>query len=100
MAKCSPITNGIEATSEKDDKLLIYANPTTGICNIEIPVSFQNEKELTLFVYNATGNLMQKITINIINDKITFDIQAQAKGIYPVILTNGIRSYSGKIIFE
>jgi hypothetical protein len=100
VAKCSPITNGIEATSEKDDKLLIYANPTTGICNIEIPVSFQNEKELTLFVYNATGNLMQKITINIINDKITFDIQAQAKGIYPVILTNGIRSYSGKIIFE
>jgi hypothetical protein len=100
VAKCSPITNGIESKSKKDDKLLIYANPTTGICNIEIPESFQNEKELTLFVYNTTGKLIQKVIITIINDKITFDIQAQAKGIYPVILTNGIRSYSGKIIFE
>jgi hypothetical protein len=99
-AKSSPIINSIETKSQQDDKLLIYANPTTGICNIDIPESFQNEKELNLYIYDTAGKLIQKVPVILGEDKITFDIRAQAKGVYPVILTNGTKNFSGKIIFS
>ncbi|TRZ53011.1 T9SS C-terminal target domain-containing protein [bacterium] len=99
-AKCSPILSGIESPESQSNQLLIYANPTSGICNITIPMDFQNEKELTLFVYDMTGKLVRKVPVKIKDEKLTFDIQAQAKGVYQAVLTNYWKRYTGKIIFE
>jgi len=99
-AKCSPIIGGIESPHFQSDQLLIYANPTNGICNITIPENLQHETDLTLFIYDGTGKLIQKIPVHFDQDKITINIKAEAKGIYNAVLTNGKKNYSGKIVFD
>ena len=45
IAKSDPITGINNQNIFTDTKLLIYANPTTGICNVTIPDEFQQEKK-------------------------------------------------------
>ena len=80
--------------------LIIYANPTTGKCNITIPEEFNNEKDLTLQIFDTKGNLIQQTHVEMIDNKIKLNIESEAKGIYNVVLTNGKKNYTGKIIFE
>ena len=82
------------------NQLLIYANPTTGICNITIPENLQHETDLTLFIYDGAGKLIQKIPVHFDQDKITINIKDESKGIYNALLTNGKKNYTGKIIFN
>jgi len=100
IAKCNPITGVEELKTTPQNQLLIYANPNTGKCNITIPEEFANEKELVLQIFDLQGKLIQQSKIEIIEGKIKLDIQAQAKGMYTVVLSNGKRSNSGKIVFE
>ncbi|MFH1297729.1 MAG: T9SS type A sorting domain-containing protein [Bacteroidota bacterium] len=98
--KCSPITGIIQPQQSPSNTLLIYANPNTGECKITIPDEFQHEKELNLEVYDQTGRLIQQARMKIAGNSVELDISAQAKGLYHAILSNGKKSYSGKIIFE
>jgi hypothetical protein len=100
IAKCSEITGIEEPEKDLSNRLLIYANPTTGKCNITIPDEFLNEKKLTLQVFDSQGRLVQQAPVEITDGKIRLNIEAQAKGTYTVILSNGKKSYSGKIIFR
>jgi hypothetical protein len=43
---------------------------------------------------------MQIVPVAIIEDKVQINLQEEAKGIYFIKLSNGAKSYSGKIIFE
>jgi hypothetical protein len=99
-AKCSPIINGIEPLNAGPNQLLIYANPNSGVCNITIPEDFKNEKSLTLTIFNTQGKVIQNDLVEITSDKISLDIQAQATGMYNVIMTNGKKNYTGKIILK
>ncbi|MFH1296889.1 MAG: T9SS type A sorting domain-containing protein [Bacteroidota bacterium] len=99
-AKCSPITGIIQPKHSPSNALLIYANPNTGECKITIPDEFQHEKELNLEVYDQTGRLIQQARMKIAGNSVELDIRAQAKGLYHAILSNGKKSYSGKIIFD
>lgn len=100
VAKCSPILGGVKSLSAESNQLLIYANPTTGICNITIPEDFKNEKSLSLTIINSQGKVIQKVPVEITEERISLNIQAQAAGMYNVILTNGKKSYTGKIVFK
>jgi len=101
-AKSGKITNIPPEHKGKtgNNKLIIYANPTTGKCNITVPDEYIDESNLKLYIYNMNGTLIQQASINIIDDKIGLDIEAEAKGVYNAILTNGSTSYMGKIVFE
>ncbi len=100
VAECSPIT-GIEPKSiPKQNQLLIYANPNDGKCTITLPEEFRREKKLTLNIFDGQGKLIQKVPVEIFGNRIGINIQAEAKGIYNVILSNGKKSYSGKIVFK
>jgi len=99
IAKSAPLIGGDETQQHKSDNLFIYANPTTGICNITIPEGFQHETDLSLFIYDNNGKLIQSIPVHFDQDKISFNIQAEAKGLYNAVLTNGKKYYTGKIIF-
>jgi len=99
-AKCAPITGIPQPLESPQEELMIYANPTTGQCNITIPEPFRQEKELRLQIYDQTGKLVQEARMELAGESIKLDIRAQAKGLYLAILTNGKRSYSGKIVFE
>jgi len=100
LAKCSPITGIVQPKETETTTLLVYANPSTGQCRITIPDEFRTEKELTLTIYDQTGRLVQESSVNISGETVTLDIRAQAKGLYHAILSNGKKSYSGKIVFD
>jgi hypothetical protein len=53
-----------------------------------------------LTIFNSQGQVIEKAPIEITDERIALNIQAQAAGMYNVILTNGKKSYSGKIIFK
>ena len=60
----------------------------------------QNEKSLRLQIFDNKGRLIQQAAVENAEDKIKLNIEAQAKGMYTAILSNGKKSYSGKIVFE
>ncbi len=100
FAKCSAITGLEEPQKNDQNQLLIYANPNTGKCNITIPDEFKNESDLTLQVYDLKGKLVQQSKVELSEGNIRLNIEARAKGMYTAILSNGKKSYSGKIVFE
>jgi hypothetical protein len=100
FAKCSAITGVEEQKSNWQNKLLIYANPTTGKCTVTIPEEFLNEKQLTLQVFDFQGKLIEKTVLALADGKIRLNLEARAKGMYQVVLDNGRKSYTGKVVFE
>ena len=83
-----------------NNQLIIYANPNAGKCNITVPYDFLHEKNLILSIYDNTGKLIQQKLLEMNDGKIKLNLEAEAKGIYNVTLSNGIKSYNGKIVFE
>jgi len=82
------------------NNLIIYANPNTGKCTITIPSEFKTETKLTLQIFDNTGHLLQQTPVEMLQDKVSVNITAEAKGVYTAVLSNGKKSYTGKIIFE
>ena len=99
IAKCSPITSIPELQKSTGNELVIYANPNTGKCNITIPEEFENEQHLILRIYDSNGKLIQEKDLELREGKIKVDIAREAKGVYAVTLSNGKKSYSGRIVF-
>jgi hypothetical protein len=83
-----------------NNTLIIYANPNKGTCNITIPEDLKNSPSLTLMIYNAQGSLIQKQQIQQLQDKVKLSLDAEAKGMYNVTLSDGSKMYYGKIVFE
>ncbi len=99
-AKCSPITGVPQPLDSPTNTLLIYANPNTGQCTVTIPEEFRNEKNLQLQIFDQTGRLIQEARMEMVGESVKLDISAQAKGIYLAVLSNGKKSFQGKIVFE
>jgi hypothetical protein len=99
VMKSSAIIGIVEKSMLKQTQLLIYANPTTGKCNIKIPEDFRHEKNLVLQIFDNNGKMIQNIPVIMDQEKISLNISAEAKGMYNAILSNGKKSYSGKIVF-
>jgi len=100
LAKCDNITGIGETKKTASNQLLIYANPNEGKCTVKFPDEFLNEKHLTLSIYDSQGKLIQSVPVDTVEGKLSLNIEAEAKGIYNVILTNGRKNYSGKIVFN
>ncbi len=83
-----------------NNQLIIYANPNAGKCNITVPDEFLHEKKLTLTIYDNMGKLIQQKVLGMNEGKIKLNLEAEAKGIYNVTLSNGVKMYYGKIVFE
>ncbi|MFI5219643.1 MAG: T9SS type A sorting domain-containing protein [Bacteroidia bacterium] len=100
IAKIDAIIGVGEGKFAENNTLLIYANPNAGKCNITVPDDFLHEKKLTLSIYDNTGRLIQQKTLEMSGGKIKLNLEAEAKGVYNVTLSNGKKSYNGKIVFE
>ncbi|HRH02855.1 MAG TPA: T9SS type A sorting domain-containing protein [Bacteroidia bacterium] len=101
VAKHDAIT-GITALqkSNSTNQLLIYANPNSGKCNITVPTDMLHQNNLVLSIYNSQGKIIQQQTLTTSQQKIKINIESEASGIYNAVLSNGTKSYSGKIVFE
>ena len=83
-----------------NSQLLIYANPNSGKCSIQIPDALQKESELELKIYSSTGAILQNKVLRLNAETISVDLEYEAAGIYLVTLSDGQRIYRGKIVFE
>ena len=99
-AKSNLITGISEVRKTVNNSLIIYANPTTGKCNITVPDDFLNETNLTLSIFDNSSKIIQQKKLEMNENKIKLDLEAEAKGIYTAVLSNGKKSYTGKIVFE
>ena len=100
VAKCEKITGIGEKKLATFNRLIIYANPNDGACSIIIPQELQHDQNLLLYIYNSQGILVQQDPVSLNRGKVEINISAEASGLYNAILTNGKKSYSGKIIFK
>jgi hypothetical protein len=100
IAKIDAIIGVGDQFRTTNNQLIIYANPNEGKCTVKIPDEFLHEQNLTLNIYDNSGKLIQQKTLTLNEDKIKLSLEEQAKGMYNVTLSNGKKSYNGKIIFE
>ena len=101
VAKCDAITNiPNNQRASNSNQLFIYANPNKGICYITVPDDLKNQNDLILRIYAANGKLIQQQPVQMQQEKIIINIEAEAKGIYNVTLGNKDKMYAGKIVFE
>ena len=100
VAKSTAITGIGDVQRKSNNQLIIYANPTTGKCNVTVPDDFLNEKNLLLSIFDNSGKMIQQKSLEMNGDKIKLNLEAEAKGVYNISLSNGRKSYSGKIVFQ
>jgi hypothetical protein len=101
VAKANPITGiTLPNNSQGNSALFIFANPTTGKCNITVPDEFINESKLLLTIYNLQGLIIQQQELSMHDNNISLNLEAEAKGVYTATLSNGKKVYTGKIVFE
>ena len=100
LAKCDAITGVGEELRLANNQLLIYANPTKGICNVTIPDEFKHEHTLNLQVFDLGGKLLQESTLEMQGGEIKINLEQEAKGIYNINLSNRTKTYRGKVVFE
>jgi hypothetical protein len=82
-------------------QLIIYPNPATGTCSVVIPDDFLYERSLALFVYDASGKLIQQIRIDNDNlEKFQLKLDNKEQEAYVVTLSSERKSYSGKVVFN
>ncbi|MEI6436673.1 MAG: T9SS type A sorting domain-containing protein [Bacteroidota bacterium] len=51
-------------------------------------------------VFDFQGKLIEKTVLALADGKIRLNLEAQAKGMYQVVVDNGRKSYVGKVVFE
>jgi hypothetical protein len=100
IARMTTISTSAAYKSSPSGDLLIYANPNDGTCTIELPQELRWTQGLMLYIHDAQGRLVQSIPLRQQEGRVALDIRAQAKGMYPVQVTDGRQRYSGTIVFE
>ncbi|MCB0786119.1 MAG: SBBP repeat-containing protein, partial [Flavobacteriales bacterium] len=95
VAKYGQITSVPEQRSGADQSLHIYANPNDGTCTIDLPEGLEWTQALVLNIYDLNGRLVQSEPVGRHSGPLKLDIRAQARGSYPVELTDGAQRYSG-----
>ncbi len=100
IARHDAFTGVGEFQGLRKSSLFIYANPSNGKCTITIPEEFQYESNLVLSILGRNGRTIKEYPIGIHDGKIRLNLEAEAKGIYIARLSNGVKQYTGKIVFE
>lgn len=100
LAKISALSGVGSNKITNTNQLVIYANPNQGTCTVIIPDEFLNNKRLSLDIYDNSGKIIQTVPVDISDKKVRISLEQEAKGVYPVTLSNGHKTYSGKIVFE
>jgi len=100
LAKCSAITGIGGPEPGEEERLLIFANPTTGKCTVTLPTALQHEKDLVLRVFDSGGRQVGEYLLDQSAGKIKLNVEALAQGIYQVVVSGGGKVYSGKVVFK
>jgi hypothetical protein len=82
------------------DKVVVYPNPNNGSFSVIVPIELLNEANLVLSLFDNLGKLLLKrsIAFNEWNPRV--EIYGQPTGLYFITVSNGRKSYCGKMIVE
>jgi hypothetical protein len=100
FAKHDLMTGTSELKQANDNTLVIYANPNKGSFRVKIPADFANAKDLVLSIYDMKGKLIGKQAISLHEENQAINIYGQPAGSYAITLSDGRRSYRGKMVVE
>jgi hypothetical protein len=100
LAKHALLTGINEVKRPGNNSLIIYANPNKGSFRVIVPDDFINEKSLVLNIYDNKGKLIKSQNLQLNDARPTIDIYGVVPGEYSIIVSNGRKSYSGKMIVE
>jgi hypothetical protein len=100
VAKTQPFTGVSTIEWPRYDYMHIYANPSYGLCTVNLPESLRSTSNLVLSVFDQTGRVVRSIPVQFTNEGTTLDLRAQAKGLYHVELGDGRQRYAGTIVIE
>jgi len=101
IAKHDIITDiATSKTDETGNGLIIYANPNKGSFNVEVPSEVTNLNGAVLLVYDNQGKETANFSLDNNTTHPRFDISNAAKGMYVIKLTQGNKTYTGKLVVE
>jgi hypothetical protein len=83
-----------------DQPLKIFANPNNGRCSVEIPSAIAAGSHLRISVHNSLGATIHESSVIWQQGALPIDISAEAKGAYQLELSDGVKRYTGTIVFE
>jgi hypothetical protein len=91
---------GTKETRRNDNSLVIYANPSKGSFRVKIPDAIVNSSSLLLTIYNNQGKIIHSTRFAPQGETPQFDLSGQPAGVYPVTISNGKKTYTGKLVVE
>ncbi|MCC7231694.1 MAG: hypothetical protein IT242_02025 [Bacteroidia bacterium] len=99
IIKRSGLTIGISEQRSAGKRLKIYANPTSGVCHVELPEALKHASRLYLNITDGKGRVVEsRETVR--EDGLQLNLSAYARGTYYIELSDGKDRYSGVIVFQ
>jgi hypothetical protein len=81
-----------------DKEMKAYPNPTKGLVTLYVAGNSLGHYELS--VYDAAGRVVLKGKSMLEQNRTTVDLSKFAKGIYTILLTDGVKNYPFKIVLQ
>jgi hypothetical protein len=89
-----------ELSRSGNQSLQIFANPTTGKCRVVLSEELDPGRLWQLTIRDLKGTIISSREIDPLQPTIPIDISAQSEGIYVLMISDGRKSVTGKIVFE
>jgi hypothetical protein len=94
------LMTGTKETRRNDNSLVIYANPNKGSFRVKIPNDIVNSSSLVLTIYNNQGTIIHSTRFAPQGESPQINLFGKPAGIYPVTISNGKKTYTGKLVVE
>jgi hypothetical protein len=94
------LMTGTNETRRNDNSLVIYANPSKGSFRVKIPDDIANSGSLVLTIYNNQGMIIHSTRFVPQGETPQINLLGQPAGVYPVTISNGKKTYTGKLVVE
>lgn len=99
-AKLDYVSGMRENKGPGGNTLYIYANPNTGVLNIDVPQEVMNERGLTLKIFDNSNRLVKQQTLDMTEDALHVVVPESKPGIYFLQLISKKKIYSGKMVVQ
>jgi hypothetical protein len=88
---------GILSKGFENTEIKVFPNPAQN--ETQISFSNKNKEPFNIYISTSSGRIVKSIK-NITSEKVLVDAGTLASGVYLVLITNGEKSYWGKLLKE
>ncbi|MBL0258520.1 MAG: T9SS type A sorting domain-containing protein [Bacteroidetes bacterium] len=87
-------------TIQSKNTFKIFPNPTKGILNFQLPLSFNNTKNVRIRLYDCLGKCLNEEIVEYSTTINTFDLSEYSSGVYTISLSDDKQHFTGKIVVQ